>query len=267
MATPPGPSFSPSIIKHAKRTYEEQKQSEPTPETEGFDTFLKHLSDPGRSAPLPVEVDTSQSISQYFISSSHNTYLLGNQLWSKSSTDAYKHVLKRGCRCIEIDVWNGESPSSSEAEGPGNDQPSKLRGLVKKGFGRLRIGEGSKITGEPDPSDNSPVTDESLMPTPWRTTSSETEPRVLHGYTATKEVPFRKVCEVIRQYAFRTSDLPLIVSLEVHCDKGQQEKMVEIMEDNWKQYLAPMPDDFTDDTPLPTLESLRKRILVKVKYT
>lgn len=55
------------------------------------------------------------------------------------------------------------------------------------------------------------------------------EPRVLQSYTLTKEITFRDVCETVKLDAFATSDLPLIVSLEVHCSPLQQGIMVDII--------------------------------------
>ncbi|MDA4132747.1 MAG: phosphatidylinositol-specific phospholipase C domain-containing protein, partial [Thaumarchaeota archaeon] len=44
---------------------------------------------------------------EYFIYSSHNTYLLGRQVSGQSSVEAYISALNRGCRCVEVDCWNG----------------------------------------------------------------------------------------------------------------------------------------------------------------
>jgi hypothetical protein len=252
--------LGPSVLKHIKQVYETD-----LPHEKDFSAFLKHLTDGEPLPTLPGLQDYSHAISQYFINSSHNTYLTGNQLWSKSSSDAYKDVLKRGCRCIEIDVWDGGSSSPSSSDGEESDV-KKLGGLLKRGFGKLHARHLSQELAEQTISPDSPATDQDLMPTPWRSSSGRDEPRVLHGYTATREVPFRQVCETVRKYAFRASDLPLIVSLEVHCCIEQQEIMVEIMRDYWAQYLVQMPDGFNDETALPILESLKGRILIKVSH-
>ena len=42
------------------------------------------------------DIDLSRSIANYFISSSHNTYLVGNQVTSDASADAYRKVCHSG---------------------------------------------------------------------------------------------------------------------------------------------------------------------------
>ena len=74
----------------------------------GFTSFLSSKYN-NVLAFKPPTVKLERPLNEYFISSSHNTYLVGRQFGDDSSVEAYIGALQRGCRCIEIDCWDGES--------------------------------------------------------------------------------------------------------------------------------------------------------------
>ncbi|CAE7033311.1 hypothetical protein PTNB73_04877 [Pyrenophora teres f. teres] len=72
----------------------------------GFQTYLTSAANhPLRSVGKKQELN--RPLNEYYISSSHNTYLLGRQVAGESSTEAYITALQKGCRCLEIDCWDG----------------------------------------------------------------------------------------------------------------------------------------------------------------
>ncbi|XP_056628469.1 1-phosphatidylinositol 4,5-bisphosphate phosphodiesterase eta-2a isoform X3 [Triplophysa dalaica] len=89
---------------------------EPCPENQtlgvlGIDGFTSYMRSPAGDIFNPehyeVNQDMTQPLNQYFIASSHNTYLTGDQLMSQSRVDMYSWVLQAGCRCVEVDCWDG----------------------------------------------------------------------------------------------------------------------------------------------------------------
>ncbi|XP_041129414.1 1-phosphatidylinositol 4,5-bisphosphate phosphodiesterase eta-2-like isoform X2 [Polyodon spathula] len=89
---------------------------EPCPENQkqgvlGIDGFTNYMRSPAGDIFNPEQYEVNQDMSQplcnYFIASSHNTYLMGDQLMSQSRVDMYAWVLQAGCRCVEVDCWDG----------------------------------------------------------------------------------------------------------------------------------------------------------------
>jgi phosphatidylinositol phospholipase C delta len=77
-----------------------------------------------------------------------------------------------------------------------------------------------------------------------------TEPKVTHGYTLVSNIPFRAVCETIRDVLDHElsapvvqvdAPAPILVSLENHCDKDGQLRLVQIMKEIWGDRLLSAP--------------------------
>ncbi|KAI3391332.1 hypothetical protein diail_7503 [Diaporthe ilicicola] len=300
--------------------------------------------------------DLSKPITNYFISSSHNTYIgLGNQLSGEVSADAYRTVLEDDCRCVEIDVWNGEgyterprTPTPSRSNSPSREvhkqhkrNPSTLStlstssihslpaaaqsiadkidqkwhelasrrhdrsqdfkvSLASASLSSLHVAlpaaSHSSTSLDPgdmlDPNDPSPPlrpvrSAEGLRLKAQESSRSRSrsrsreprsrrtiEPEVTHAHTVqglgdlglAKRIPLREVCRVIKESAFKTNKLPLVISLECHATGEQQDMVAEIMKQEWGDYLLDEPLQGCDpDARQPRLEELKEKILVKVK--
>ncbi|EHB09269.1 1-phosphatidylinositol-4,5-bisphosphate phosphodiesterase delta-3 [Heterocephalus glaber] len=76
-----------------------------------LDGFMMYLLSPEGAALDPAHAlvfqDMGQPLTHYFISSSHNTYLTDSQIGGLSSTEAYIRAFSQGCRCVELDCWEG----------------------------------------------------------------------------------------------------------------------------------------------------------------
>lgn len=163
-------------VSHALRTFLVKEgilhEAEAGLENDENTTALKELLDrPHINVPAQV-LDRRYPLPDYFISSSHNTYLMAHQLYGESCASAYVTALSTGSRCVEIDAWDNDSDKD--------------------------------------------------------------EPKVTHGYTLVSNIPFRQVCEVIRDVVDKEAQeeanaAPIMISLENHCGAHGQLRMVQIM--------------------------------------
>ncbi|XP_076296651.1 phospholipase C at 21C isoform X1 [Lasioglossum baleicum] len=173
-----------------------------------FDGFLRYLMSEDNpivaTTKLELSDDMDQPLAHYFINSSHNTYLTGHQLTGKSSVEIYRQCLLAGCRCVELDFWNGKFD----------------------------------------------------------------EPVIVHGYTFVPEICARDVIEAIAESAFKTSEYPVILSFENHCNPRQQAKIAQYCRELFGEMLLDAPLESHKLEPgmeLPPPSFLRRKIMIKNK--
>ncbi|KAK3713191.1 hypothetical protein LTR37_008624 [Vermiconidia calcicola] len=116
----------------------------------------------------------------------------------------------------------------------------------------------------------------------WDDDDNKDEPKVTHGYTLASNVPFRAVCEAMRDVVDKEATdadaetgyraAPIMLSLENHCSAHGQLRLVEIMKEVWEHRLltkhvrdegANQRQGAEDQV---TLEELGSKIAVIVEY-
>lgn len=93
-----------SFLVHNKALSEAEADPDSQGSTPALQAILEN-SDIGAPKHL---LDKSHPLPEYFVSSSHNTYLIAHQLYGQSSTSAYETALRTGSRCVEIDAWDDD---------------------------------------------------------------------------------------------------------------------------------------------------------------
>ncbi|KAH7910331.1 PLC-like phosphodiesterase [Hygrophoropsis aurantiaca] len=84
--------------------------SESTMSLDGFTSFLLSSDNSAfTDQNSKIWQDMTHPISDYFISSSHNTYLTGHQLVGTSTIEGYIRALLHSCRSVELDIYDGDN--------------------------------------------------------------------------------------------------------------------------------------------------------------
>ncbi|KAI1066715.1 hypothetical protein LB506_012135 [Fusarium annulatum] len=249
------PTKTPSMFANFIRDVQDEDVLSTHPPVSDLDSFLQvmvgfYLSPLKPSPPK----DLSRPISNYFINSSHGAAFYISTA-PRSTYDTIKHVLHCGYRSIDIDVWNGTTTTYERVIQSNERHESKPTGTVKTI---------SRLIGRIGATDSRSVDPKTAVSEPSHF-SSPAEPVVTDGYSSLAPCGFREACQLIRSTAFININLPLIINIIIHVNHGQQDMIVKIMREEWREMLVDEPLKGCDPRfRLPKLEELQNRILVRI---
>ncbi|PBK93995.1 1-phosphatidylinositol-4,5-bisphosphate phosphodiesterase 1 [Armillaria gallica] len=105
MTEPPSPALSEDVAAETPLG----PCPEPVMSRKSFTNFLMSSDNPALSdRDRTIHHDMTRPLSEYYISSSHNTYLVGHQLVGTSTIEGYIRALLHSCRSVEVDVFDGD---------------------------------------------------------------------------------------------------------------------------------------------------------------
>ncbi|CAM9450217.1 unnamed protein product [Chrysoparadoxa australica] len=88
------------------------------------------------------------------------------------------------------------------------------------------------------------------------------DPVIYHGHTLTGKIKFKDVIAAVKEYSFKSSNMPVILSLENHCSIPQQQRMAEYLNTILGDLLL---NPSLVDGALPCPASLCGKVIIKGK--
>ncbi|CAF3806889.1 unnamed protein product [Adineta steineri] len=99
---------------------------------DGLRLFLLHdefcLMNPDKSR--RVYHDMTRPITDYFIATSHNTYIRDSQVYGNCTPETFIHALRTGCRAVEMDCYDGDNMEPIVYHAKTLTKPITLRAIL-----------------------------------------------------------------------------------------------------------------------------------------